>query len=279
MKTRLLILGGTGLLGSFFKKFISTDKRLDVFSFKRRELDLNKKNDFKLKLKEIKPDVIVNFSGLTNVDQCESNPLLARKLNSLNLINIIKNLNNKHFFIHLSTDQVYPGIKGLYFEENTGPVNVYGNSKLEGEINCRRNHNILILRTNIFGNSVIKKKSLSDFFKNALTHNLKIKIFSDIFFSPISFITFSEILTRIILKKRYRGVYNLGSKNGMSKAQFATEIARVMGYSTKNFSSINSDSILSRAKRPKDVRMSVSKFCDKFNETLPDLDQEIRKNV
>jgi dTDP-4-dehydrorhamnose reductase len=277
MSIKVLLIGGFGIAGSFFSKYVSFDKKIKIYSFKKKDLDLTKKKSLKRKLKEINIDVIINFSGLTDVDLCQQKPVTARKLNALNIYEIIQCLRLDQYLIQISTDQVYPGIKGPYYENQIEPINIYGRTKLEGEKISLKKFNSVVLRTNFFGNSLVKRKSLSDFFINALKYNKKINIFSDIFFSPLHLSSLSEIICNIIKKKRLRGTYNLGSRNGMSKAEFALKIANHLNLSTKNLNVITSDKLFNRAKRPKDVRMNVNKFSNDYNILLPDLNEEIKK--
>ena len=111
---KIIVFGGTGLLGSSIVKKL-LDKKIDcrVSSKNKRSLfksNLLSKNKIIKFLKKNKPHVIINCAGETNVDYCNNNLLNCYKSNVLsvkNIVNCIKELNLKCFFVHISTDQVY----------------------------------------------------------------------------------------------------------------------------------------------------------------------------
>jgi dTDP-4-dehydrorhamnose reductase len=73
------------------------------------------------------------------------------------------------------------------------------------------------------------------------------------------------------------GIYNLGSNQGMSKADFDFEFAEILGLSVNTMSRIcASEAKFLRTYRPKDMRMDCSRFENLFNIKLPKLTEEIR---
>ena len=116
----------------------------------------------------------------------------------------------------------------------------------------------LVINTNFFGPSLNKNRtSLSDFFYNNIKEKNSIKIFEDSYFSPILMSTLSQIL-RELIERNIFGIYNLGSRNGMSKANFAREIANHYNLEIVNTISENSEYIKGRVKRGLDLRLDVS---------------------
>lgn len=151
---KILVLGSNGMLGhvvyTYFKK-----QGYDVYGTTRNAknkyyFDANKNiigiNNIII---ELNPDVIINCIGILNRD-AEDNKKLAVILNSYlphYLDELSKEYNFK--FIHVSTDCVFDGKKGLYSEDaKKDATSFYGQSKALGEIN--NNHN-LTLRTSIVG--------------------------------------------------------------------------------------------------------------------------------
>ena len=93
------------------------------------------------------------------------------------------------------------------------------------EVHSLKEINSTILRTNFIGQSLhYKKKSLSDWITSSLKKDIKINVFKDILFNPITFKSLMPIL-EIIIKKKINGIYNLGSNIGLSKAMLAFKIA------------------------------------------------------
>ena len=97
------------------------------------------------------PDLIVNAVAYTDVDKAESEPEIARTVNATS-VGVVAEVANKRKipFIHYSTDFIFNGTKGTpYTEEDTpDPINVYGQTKLEGELAIQQvGGAYLILRT------------------------------------------------------------------------------------------------------------------------------------
>lgn len=86
-------------------------------------------------IREVRPAACVLTSALTNVDRCEDEPGLAEALNARApavLARACREVGAR--VVHLSTEYVFDGSGGPYAEDDpTGPINVYGATKLEGE--------------------------------------------------------------------------------------------------------------------------------------------------
>ena len=151
---KILIFGSYGYLGNLLYDFLKTRSGIEIHRQGRNEGSMHKidpinLNECDLIIKKIKPDIIINLIASTNVDECESNPKLAKIANTL-IVENIKNsisLNNQNIYlIHISTDQVYSG-PGPHFENNPNPINIYAKTKLAGESKLQGTNSI-ILRTN-----------------------------------------------------------------------------------------------------------------------------------
>ena len=73
------------------------------------------------------------------------------------------------------------------------------------------------------------------------------------------------------------GVYNLGSRAGMSKLDFGLEVARRLGLSTESASPGDASAIPGRASRSADLRMDVTRIEAALGQTMPTLREEIAK--
>lgn len=276
---KIVLLGSSGLAGSFFLKNLKSNKKIRLYNFNRKvnkNFDLNIEYFFKKILKTIRPDVILNFAGETNVDYCETNQLVALKNNAGVLRNFLKYF--RGFFLHISTDQVYDGSRFYNKEYQAKPINFYGKSKLIGEKIISKYNNSLILRTNFFGDSIGKRKSLSDFFKQSFKENKKILLFQDLIFSPVTLETLYIVIMSIVEKNRITGIYNLGSSNCISKADFALKIAENIGYDAKHLMKVNSNEINgTRSQRPLNTSLDSKKLMNILNIELPSIEEEIRR--
>ena len=104
-----------------------------------------------------------------------------------------------------------------------------------------------------------------------------VNVLSDIFFSPLSI----KILVKMIglvLEKKPLGVYNLGSHNGMSKADFNFTFIEYLNLSTKTMKRIAiSEADFFRAYRPRNMCMDISKFESTLDVKLPLLNDLIKQ--
>lgn len=144
---KILITGAKGQLGTQIINIIKAGKSelgaipqgvasADIIGIDVDELDITSLSATRTYLMEVKPDVVINCAAYTNVDGCETNEDIAFKVNAIgprNLAIVCEELDTK--LIHISTDYVFSGVgnKALKEYDLTGPVSVYGKTKLAGE--------------------------------------------------------------------------------------------------------------------------------------------------
>jgi dTDP-4-dehydrorhamnose reductase len=122
-----------------------------VLATSRHELDLADAQTLRQRMRDARPDVIVNAAAYTAVDKAETETGLATAINAVapgTLAEEAKRLGA--LLVHFSTDYVFSGEASLPYREEdaTAPINVYGRTKLEGEERIRASGcRHLILRT------------------------------------------------------------------------------------------------------------------------------------
>lgn len=137
MKTspsKLALVGANGMLAQMVT--MRAPAEYAITSLVRPDFDITDRNNVFSTLKSKKPDVIVNCAAYTNVDGCESNGDRALKVNGDGPGYLAEAaLELDATLVHISTDYVFPGDKMEPYMEGdpTGPVSVYGRSKLAGE--------------------------------------------------------------------------------------------------------------------------------------------------
>ena len=134
-----------------------------------------------------------------------------------------------------------------------------------------------ILRTNFVGRSYREGRiSFTDWLHSALRGTAPISVFDDIMFSPLLIDTLCDCIERSIVE-RPLGVFNLGSRDGMSKADFAFAFAAATGMRTNNLVRGNASAVATlAARRPTDMRMQCDKFEASMGLRLPRLIDEIQ---
>ena len=280
---KIIITGSSGKLGNHLVNSLSNDFKIFHFGRKKRKFDLTKKKKFENYILQIKPDFIINCAAITDIETCEFKKKYTEKVN----VGIVKNLiDTKNRFnlsfklIQISTDQMYDSSNVIKNHENQKSVinNNYTRQKLQAERISLKNNSI-ILRTNFFGFSNSgNNQTFTDWLYTEASRNSYIKLFNDVKFNPLSLITLSEIIKKIIKKnnKKIYGIYNLGSKSGLSKEKFALKFLKK--FKKLNYKSVSVNSVL-KVKRSKNMIMNINKIQKKLNVKLPDINDEIRKEI
>ena len=132
--SRILLLGKFGQLGWELHRSLAPLGEIVAVDYP--EINLLELDNLVALIRWMRPEIIVNATAYTAVDQAEIEPEIAEAINSLapgKLAELAKE--NKSAIIHYSTDYVFDGSKGSpYFESDTpNPLGIYGSSKLGGE--------------------------------------------------------------------------------------------------------------------------------------------------
>lgn len=227
-------------------------------------------------LNTINPDIIINLVALADVDECERNPQRCYLVNVKvveNIVEWIRRVSSDVYLIHISTDQLYDG-EGPHSESDVCLKNYYAFSKYASELVAVKVRST-VLRINFFGRSrTPRRASFSDWLVKSLQAREPITVFEDVLFTPLSLETLSRLILRVV-ERRIPGVFNLGSREGMSKADFAFALADVLGLETTSMRRGSVSSLGARAYRPRDMRMDSSRFEKAFDVRLPTLREEI----
>lgn len=281
----ILILGTSGYLGKsvyfYLKKNLS--HKIIGTGLTKKKFDLTNLKNLKKIISKKKPKLIINCSGLTDIDKCEKYKKKSKNIN----INLIKNIflvkksyNLSFQLIHFSTDQIYNPKKNIKNKESNHfkPMNIYSRHKLKAENICIKNYGI-VFRTNLIGRSISNKISFTDWIYKKIKNKDKIKGFVDSYYSPLSLITISKILKKIIVKKLYNkyGVYNLGSSDGISKYKLIIKFLKKIDIFERGLiekARINDICITTRTNYN---RLNVNKFTREFKINLPKVDRELNK--
>ncbi len=182
MKT--LIIGSDGQLGSQLMEFMpnptggASRKGKDSM-----RLDISDVHEVENLILSEKPDVVVNAAAITDVDLCEREREMALKVNGIAVRSMARACSViGSYFIHISTDYVFDGEKGMYKEDDAPnpPLNYYGISKLYGEASALAYDETLVVRTSgVFG----YKQNFPLFVLKTLQGNGTVKCI-DSFYSP-----------------------------------------------------------------------------------------------
>lgn len=265
---KIVVTGGDGQLGSCLKNCFKDHR----FFFNKKKLDITNYRVLKKKLKEINPKILINTAAYTDVENAEGNSkkaFLVNKTGPRNLAILCEELSI--FLIHISTDFVFNGkSKSSYSPEHkTSPINIYGSSKLAGEIEIKKNNsNYAIIRTSWLYSEYSKNfvKSII----NNLKKKIKINVNVDQYGSPTSAHDLAQCIKKIVdyykKNKIISGIYHFSGKGKTSRYIFAKKINE-LAFKYKIFSKlgiinpIKNINYESRAKRPLNSYLNSNKLC------------------
>ncbi|KAK1430332.1 hypothetical protein QVD17_12993 [Tagetes erecta] len=305
-KKKLLIIGGSGYLGQhLLQQYSSSSSDLDLaFTYHHSppthlynaipfHLDLQTGHGFhSISLNFGQPDIVVNCAALSVPRDCEINPTLAMSLNVPSTLVkwLSTSTTTNTLLIHLSTDQVYQGTKSFYKEDDeTHPINVYGNSKLAAEKYIFQNcSNFVILRSSIiFGPQTMSPLSKSlplQWMDSVLAKGQEAPFFDDEFRSPVyvkDVVNIIHILAHTWISdgKTNQLLLNVGGPNRLSRAQMAETLARVRGYDTSLIKPVSASSIDRGVKSPADISMDISKLIETLDFTPTSFEDGVKLTI
>jgi len=157
---RVVVLGRSGQLA----RCLAASSPVPVLCLGRSELDLSLSDTISEALRAAQPDLVINAAAYTAVDQAETQPQAAFALNAHAPARIAEFCAARGIpLVHVSTDYVFDGRASCPYTESdeTAPINVYGQSKLEGErAVARHTPQHITIRTSwlysAYGNNFVK---------------------------------------------------------------------------------------------------------------------------
>jgi dTDP-4-dehydrorhamnose reductase len=278
---RLLVTGASGLLGLNLAleamsahEVIGADRgKLVRAPFRVVKMDLLAPDAVDSMLDATQPEWVVHCAALADLEACEEDPNLARRLNADLPRDLASACAQRGIrLVHISTDAVFDGTKdGFYTEDDTpNPLGIYAQTKLDGErAVLETNTDAIVARVNFYGWSLGGRRSLAEFFFNNLTHNKSMSGFTDVVFCPMFVNHLAKVLLSM-LEKRLSGLYHAVGPQAMSKYQFGVEIARKFSLPE---SEISPKSILASsltARRSHNLWLSTDKLSTDLGESLPE---------
>lgn len=270
----------TGVMGQLGYDVVNELKKrnYEAVGVDIEEMDITDFASVEKVISEIEPDTVIHCAAWTAVDAAEDNEDRCRLVNAKgteNIAKVCKTLDIK--MIYISTDYVFNG-QGTNFweadETDFAPLNIYGQTKYEGECAVRDNlDKYFIVRIawvfGINGNNFIKTM-----LNLGKTHN-KITVVNDQIGSPTYTYDLARLLVDMAETEKY-GTYHATNEGICSWYEFACEIfkkAVEMGHSEYENVTVKpvttAEYGVSKAKRPFNSRMSKEKLTQNGFKKLP----------
>jgi dTDP-4-dehydrorhamnose reductase len=288
---KILLIGKDGQVGfTLQKKLLPLG---EVIGTNRENLDLKNIDSIKTTIHSIKPDIIINTSGYTKVDQAEKEQEIAYQINTLAPQAIAREAEILNIpLIHFSTDYVFDGSKkASYLEiDQPNPLSVYAKTKWEGEKLVCQHRKHFILRVGwVFG--IYGSNFLITILK-LIQEKQSLQIVGDRWGGPTSVYLIADIVFRIVKNIKNKpdcedfGTYHIASKgetNWYEYACYITNEAIQLGFKTQmtalDIKKITSNEYFYLAKRPFNSRLNTEKIQKTFKLDLPYWKEEVTKTL
>jgi dTDP-4-dehydrorhamnose reductase len=293
---RILLTGTTGQVGGELVKLLAGLG--EVVAPTRVEMDLADADSVRETIRKVRPRWIVNPGAYTAVDKAESEPALAYAINA----EAVKVMGEEARaigagVIHFSTDYVFDGTGDVPYRETdaTGPVSVYGASKLAGErALAESGAGHLIFRTSwVYGG--VGKNFLLTILKLAREREV-LRVVGDQHGTPTWSRNLAEMTMRVIgrceaaaqgrelinVLAEVGGVYHAAGAGESTWYGFAAEAVRLQREAEPETRFAEVEAITTAeyptpAKRPRNSRMNCSKLAEGFGWTMMDWQESLRK--
>ncbi|MEM0134101.1 MAG: SDR family oxidoreductase [Thermoplasmatales archaeon] len=259
---RILVIGGNGFVGSYLMKYFSCDGTSKNGGNGLYPLDVINKEQIREILSKLSPEIVINASGLTNVDYCETHLEEAFLINGTcvkDIADMTESLGS--VFFHFSSDYVFDGNDGNYIETApTNPLNTYGRSKLLAESLLKDSKCVILRISTPYGRNFSgNKKTFFDFITSNLSSGIPIRIVDDQYSTPTYIGEIPKAITSLY-ENNQSGIFNLGSINCMSRFDFSVEVANVFSLPSGLIKRVSSSEVGFKARRPSNTCMNSSKI-------------------
>jgi len=266
--------GHEGIGGDLAPSYSGIQDASAVTTMPYFQMDITNEETVRKVLTQVRPDAVIHCAGWTAVDLAEdvAKRALVHTINvdgTQNIANVCKMLNCK--MLYLSTDYVFNGKGKEPWHPDCkeyAPLNVYGQSKLDGELAvCHTLEKYFIVRIAwVFG------RNGQNFVKTMLNLSKQhdtIRVVYDQVGTPTYTVDVSRLLVDILETEKY-GYYHATNEGGyISWYDFACEIFRQTGRTTKVIPVTTEEYGLSKAARPFNSRLDKSKLIESGFTPLP----------
>lgn len=274
MKQRILITGGSGLLGQYLNIAAAKDHEIltlynthigNCVNYKNVKLNIDNADALEQVFLSFKPNIVLHNAAVTNpIPLLGQNPKEVYDTNVNATANIAKQchqFNSK--MIYISTDLVYAGYRGSMLKEDSKliPVSLYAETKLMGEMKIQSTfNNYLILRAALlYGIGLNHSTCHFHQMIDSLRNNKPVKLFIDQFRTPISLKEVAEIIVKLSSLEAKPETINLSGKERVSRYELGEILCSVAGYDKSLLKKIKLDDV-PQLPKVKDVSLNTDKL-------------------
>lgn len=282
---KILLFGKGGQVGWELQRSLATLGSVVALDFDDpvQHADFARPEGLAATVRAVAPDIIVNAAAHTAVDKAEAEPDLARAINATACGVLAREAAARGaWLMHYSTDYVFDGGGTTPWTEDapTGPLSVYGHTKLEGEELIRASG----ARHLIFRTSWVYAARGGNFAKTMLRlaqERERLTVIDDQIGAPTGADLLADLTVHALRTARQRpdvaGTYHAvasGLTSWHGYARHVIEFARAAGQPIRvapdAIAPVSTSAFPTPARRPTNSRMDTRKLRDTFDVTLPD---------
>ncbi|GAB3425206.1 SDR family oxidoreductase [Niabella aquatica] len=210
----------------------------------------------------VQPDVVVHSGAMSKPDDCELKQADAFDVNVFGTVQLLLNAEMyQSFFVHLSTDFIFNGEKGMYREEDKpDPVSYYGKTKRDAEEAVMEyKYGWAIARTCfVYGKPFYGRGSFISMIEQKLRNNEPFKIVNDQERTPTHAADLARGIASII-DNRVEGIYNLAGKDVLTPYEMAMATAEYLGITDHQLLPVTRNEFKEIAERPLRSGLNIDK--------------------
>lgn len=239
---RLLIIGGTGLLGQYLvleayqrgwevtATYHDNDAKIGTRTLVH--MDVRDEGEVSEVLRSVRPEAVILAAGITDLDRCETNPQEAWEVNAEGALNVAAACKlNGIKLLYVSTDAVFNGQKREpYFEFDTpDPLGIYAQTKLEAErITLDADESNIVARVSLlYGwNRLIDKENFVTWALSRLREGEMVNLFEDRRTCPTYAPHCAKVLLQV-LDKDGQGIYHVAGADCLDRYEMGLQVAEV----------------------------------------------------
>lgn len=279
---RVLILGGTGLLGQYACEE-ARRRGWEILATSRgtapgrpgvswRELDLRDRDAIRAVVREAAANVVLNAAALTDVDGCEDRPEEAHAVNALApeaVAQACRTVGSR--FIHVSTDYVFDGTGPATETTEPNPLGAYGRTKRDGEgrVLAADPSALIVRMSGVFGwNRVSAKTNSVTWILKMVEAGQEVRLFRDQMITP----TYAKIGAEAafdLADAKAHGLFHVASRDCLSRLEMGEAVVEAFGIPGAKLVPVAMGSIALKAPRPAAPCLVVKKVEETLKRPMP----------
>ncbi|OGC22596.1 hypothetical protein A3J90_06955 [candidate division WOR-1 bacterium RIFOXYC2_FULL_37_10] len=275
MQNKVLITGGTGLLGkALIEKNDDGDEIMATYTgnyvaeshgqVKYLMLDIRDKSGYESLFNDFRPNVVIHTASIGSPDFAHNNRGITLEVNVngvKNILSLCERYNST--LIHISSNGIYDGENAPYSEDDHAePKNYYGQTKLQGEEVVKKTEiPFAIVRPILmYGwNHSFERQNIVTIALSKLIKNEKVFVYDDVYSNPLFSGSCANAIWKMINSNQY-GIFNLAGRERVSIYELVVAVAEIFNLNKELVIPVKQGYFNELVPRPKDTSYNTAKM-------------------